>query len=86
MTTTAKTQTLDRFLDPVKNCLTPEVAARIAALRADAVTQARVDDLAERHAECQLSADELAEYDAIVRANSLIAVLQSKARAVLNGD
>jgi hypothetical protein len=83
MNTTADRDALDRLLDPVRECLTPEVAARIAALRADPATQVKLDDLADRHHAGTLTADELAEYEAIVRAGSLIAVLQAKARAVL---
>jgi len=36
---------LDRFLDPFTECLTPEVAQRVADLRPDAATQARIDEL-----------------------------------------
>jgi len=74
---------LDRLLNPVRDVLTPEVARAIAELRADAATQARLDDLAERHHEGQLSPDELAEYQALVNGINLISVLQAKARSVL---
>lgn len=53
---------LDRLLNPVRDVLTPEVAQAIADLRADETTQARIDDLAERHHEGRLSAEELSEY------------------------
>lgn len=74
---------LDRLLDPVRDVLTPEVARAIAELRADVMTQARLDDLAERHHEGRLSPEELAEYQALVSGINLIAVLQAKARSVL---
>ncbi len=74
---------LDRLLNPVRDVLTPEVARAIADLRADAATQERLDDLAERHHEGRLSPDELAEYQALVGGVNLIAVLQAKARSVL---
>src|SRR6185503_10938101 len=38
-----ETITLDRLLDPVGRCLTPEVARRLVALRAEPELQARVD-------------------------------------------
>lgn len=87
MTTTAarNRQVLDRFLNPVRDILTPEVAQAIADLRADAVTQNRIEDLADRHREGQLSPDEVGEYEALVNGANLIAVLQAKARTVLNG-
>lgn len=82
--TAAQQQVLDRFLNPVRDILTPEVASGIAALRADPATQARIEDYALRHREGQLSPDELAEYEALVGGANLIAVLQAKARSVLN--
>ncbi len=77
-------QILDRFLDPVRDILTPEVAKGISDLRADAVTQDRIEDLAARHHEGQLSSEELAEYEALVNGANVMAVLQAKARSVLN--
>jgi hypothetical protein len=79
-----QTRILDRFLDPVRDVLTPEVARAIADLRADQITQERIEDLAHRHHEGQLSAEELVEYEPLVSGANLIAVLQAKARSVLN--
>lgn len=73
---------LDRLLNPVRDVLTPEVAQAIADLRADTPTQERLDDLAERHHEGQLTPDELTEYQALVSGINLISVLQAKARSV----
>ena len=39
---------LDRLLDPLSECLTPAMARRIVAFRADSATQARIDELAEK--------------------------------------
>jgi len=74
---------LDRLLNPVRDVLTPEVAQAIADLRADAATQGRLDDLAERHHEGQLTPEELTEYQSLVSGINLISVLQAKARSVL---
>ncbi len=74
---------LDRLLNPVRDVLTPEVAQAISDLRADAATQERLDVLAERHHEGQLSPEELTEYQALVNGINLISVLQAKARSVL---
>lgn len=82
-TATQNRNVLDRLLNPVRDVLTPEVAQAIADLRADEATQARLDDLAERHHEGQLSAEELAEYQTLVSGINLISVLQAKARSVL---
>ena len=76
---------LDRLLDPIGRSLTPEAARQLADLRADPAAQQRMDDLAGRCNDGNLTADERAEYDAYVTAATLIAILQSKARAVLSG-
>ena len=60
------------------------MARAIADLRADTATQQRIEDLADRHHEGRLSADELAEYEALVNGANVMAVLQAKARSVLN--
>ena len=75
---------LDRLLDPVAQCLTPESARDLVALRADPAAQRRVEQLADAAGEGRLSADERAEYEAYVAASSFIAILQSKARAILS--
>lgn len=85
MMSTGEIEALDRLLDPVRDCLTTDVAQRIAALRADAATQARLDVLAEKNAEGTITTDERAEYEALVSAGNLIAVLQAKARSALAG-
>jgi len=65
------------------DCLTPEVALRIANLRADAPTQARVEELAEKANEGDLSPEEQAEYDRYLEAYHLVTILQVKARTFL---
>jgi hypothetical protein len=55
----------------------------LANLRADAATQARLDDFASRNTSGQLTPAERAEYEVLVAAGNLIAVLQAKARSVL---
>ena len=74
---------LDRMLEPVSDCLTPEVARRLAQMRADPELQARIDDLADRCTEGTLTAEEKLEYETYVRAGNLIAILQAKARKLL---
>jgi hypothetical protein len=74
---------LDRLLDPLSDCFTPTVARRLVEFRADAVTQARINELADKCNEGELTAAERREYESFVRAINLIAILQSKARVVL---
>jgi hypothetical protein len=79
-----QTDVLDRVLDPVTDCLTPDVARKLVALQADARTQARVDELAEKANEGTLSAEERAEYDRYRDAFHFVTILQAKARKLLN--
>jgi hypothetical protein len=83
MTAIAAYRILDEMLDPVGRCLTPSVASRIAALRADPRMQERLDELAEKNAEGSLTRQEEAEYAAYVEALDVIAILQAKARKAL---
>lgn len=74
---------LDKMLEPVTRCFTPAVAKEIAELRADSVTQARIDELAAKCNEAALSDAEQREYRAYVEAIDLIGILQAKARSLL---
>lgn len=78
-----QTAILDRVLDPITNCLTPDVAAKLVALRADPKTQARVDKLADKANEGTLSSEERAEYDRYRDAFHFVTILQAKARKLL---
>lgn len=75
---------LDKMLEPVTRCLTPAVAKRITELRADPVTQARIDELAAKCNESALTEAEQREYEAHIEAIDLIGILQAKARAILS--
>ncbi len=75
---------LDRLLEPLAASFSPDVAAKVADLRADDAMQARIDYLAERSNEGVLTASERAEYAGYLHAIDVIAVLQAKARAILH--
>jgi hypothetical protein len=77
------TDFLDRILDPVAECFTPEVARRLAELRADPQTQDRLDALAAKANEGRLTPDEEIAYRQAIDAMDLLAILQAKARAYL---
>jgi hypothetical protein len=71
---------IDQLVSPLGECLTPESARRLLALQPDADLQARVDAMATRHTEGQLTPEEQAEYGRYVSYATFIAVLKSKAR------
>jgi hypothetical protein len=78
---------LEQLLGPVGRAMTPDFARELVELRASEEVQARIDELAEKCNEGQLSPDEHTEYEDYVRAIHLIGILQKKARKVLaNGN
>lgn len=81
---TAKLNLLSPILDQFVSLLTPEVAQRIAAERADETLQARLDVLADNANEGTLTVEEIDEYDTYLSALSIIAILQSKARRLVS--
>lgn len=74
---------MDRLLEPVSQSLNAEAARKLIRLKADAQTQARVDELARKCNEGELTSTERSEYERYVSAGNLIAVLQAKARLLL---
>ena len=86
MNESSNTAVLDELFEPVTQCLTPDVARRIAALRASPRMQSKLDDFADKCSEGTLTAAERSEYDTCVRAINFIGLLQAKARAVIAAD
>jgi hypothetical protein len=74
---------LESIVEPLSRCFTPEVAQQVADLRADARLQERVDLLAEKCNEGQLTPEENEEYELYVRTGTFLAILQAKARKQL---
>jgi hypothetical protein len=74
---------LERLLAPVSQSLNAEAARKLIRLKADAKTQARVDRLARKCNEGDLTSRERAEYERYVTAGNLIAILQAEARLLL---
>lgn len=74
---------LDRLLEPLAASLSPDVAAKVADLRADEAMQSRIDYLADRSNEGLLTPEEREEYAGYLHAIDVIAVLQAKARSLL---
>lgn len=74
---------LDRLLDPLSRILTPEVAERVVRLRFDKRERDQIDKLARKCNEGRLTETEQSEYETYVNAIDFIAILQAKARAIL---
>ena len=83
---TTENSVIDRLLDPVGQCLTPEVARRIADLKADPALQSRVDELADKANAGTLTESERSEYQKYVNFWQFVTLLQAKARNVLDAS
>jgi len=77
------TSYLDRLLEPLTDVLTPEVAAALLELRADAELQAHIEELRRKANEGTLTRAEDAEYKDFVEAVDVISIIQAKARRFL---
>jgi uncharacterized protein YnzC (UPF0291/DUF896 family) len=71
---------LDQLFEPLSHCLDDESARRVIAFKIDPKIQERVDVLAAKANEGSLTAEEDAEYEAIIRAADFISILKLKAR------
>lgn len=74
---------LGRLLEPLGRMLSPEVARKLVNYRFDAKTQARIDKLARKCNEGNLSEKERRDYETYVEMIDFFAILQAKARARL---
>jgi hypothetical protein len=74
---------IEELLEPVADAMTPETARLFADFRTPPTVQARVDALAKKCNEGQLSLDERTDYDNYVRIGNLLALLKARARQVI---
>jgi hypothetical protein len=74
---------LERFLEPMTEAFTAELAQKIVDLRADSETQAFVDELATKANEGTLTREEEVEYKEYIEAADIVGIIQSKARRFL---
>lgn len=74
---------LTDLLDPLGNCMTPDVAQKVIHLRASNAANERMGFLADKSAAGTLTAAEREEYEACVSAGTFIAILQAKARSII---
>ncbi len=77
------TPVLDRLIAPLGDCLTPESARRLLALKPDPDLVSRIDDMATCNTEGRLTAEESAEYGRYISYATFVAILKSKARQLL---
>jgi hypothetical protein len=79
-----ETTALEKLLRPLPLHFTSDLARALVNLRADSEVQLRYDQLSEKRTEGSLTSTETEELEAIVRANTLLGLLQAEARLVLS--
>jgi len=77
------TAAFDRGTDELFQVFTREQAQKLVELHGSEGMRQRIEELAERNTEGELSPAEFAEYQGYVKANQFIAILQAKARKFL---
>src|SRR5688572_29015512 len=83
MSTTFDALAFERGTDPLLRFLTLETARALVAFRGDVALRQRIEDLAQRNTEWDLTEAERLEYEGYVRGNYFVAVVQAKARKLL---
>lgn len=74
------TDAFDRAVAPVIGLLSQDQAAKIADFHADEALQLKIEELARKANEGELTSDEQAEYEGYAQANRFLAVFQAQAR------
>jgi hypothetical protein len=83
MATTPETTAFDRGLRPLLELVLPDKADAVLNFRPDPELQKRIEELADKSTEGELTTAELSEYEGYVRANKFVAVLQKEARRLV---
>jgi hypothetical protein len=83
MQPTSEMSAFDRGVRPVMKIVLPEKAEEVVEFRADPELQARIEELARKSTEGELSDAERAEDAGYARANKFIAILQRQARTLI---
>jgi hypothetical protein len=86
MATTSESLAFDRGVRPVMEIVLPEKADAVIGFRADPELRARIEELARKSTEGELTEDERAEYAGYVRANKFVAILKRQAQHLANSQ
>lgn len=82
METTSATTAFDRGVRPLLQLVLFDRADTVLSFRPDPILQARIEELAAKSTEGELTEQERAEYEGYVRANKFIAILQRQAKRI----
>ena len=84
MATTSESLAFDRGVRPMLEIVLPGKANAVIGFQADPDLQARIEELARKSTEGELTEDERAEYVGYVRANKFVAILKRQAQQIAN--
>jgi len=84
MATNSETLAFDRGLRPVMEIFLPEKAEALIHFRPDPQLEARIEELARKSTEGELTDDERSEYAGYIRANKFVAILKRQAQHLTN--
>jgi hypothetical protein len=86
MAATPETVAFERGVRPMMKIVLPEKAKAVLQFRPPAKLKARIDELAGKSTEGQLTVEEKAEYIGYVRANKFVATLRRQARQLAGSE
>ena len=84
MGTSAEMLAFDRGIRPLMQLVLTDKAEAVISFRFDPKVKSRIEELARKSTEGQLTVDERAEYAGYVRANKFVAVLKRQAQHLAN--
>jgi len=80
MAITSETLAFERGVRPIMELVLPDKADQVLRFDPDPELQARIEELANKSTEGQLTTDERSEYAGYVRANKFVAILKRQAK------
>ena len=84
MATTSESLAFDRGVRPMLEIVLLEKADAVIGFQVDPELQARIEELARKSTEGELTEEERAEYMGYVRANKFVAILKRQAQQIAN--
>lgn len=84
MATISESRAFDRGVRPMLEIILPGEADAVIDFQGDPDLQARIEELAQKSTECELTEDERAEYAGYVRANKFVAIIKRQAQQIAN--
>ena len=84
MAATSESLAFDRGVRPMLEIVLPGKADAVIGFQADPELQTRIEELARKSTEGDLTEDERAEYAGYVRANKFVAILKRQAQQIVN--